>query len=112
MKMAILVRMDLDMGKGKIAAQVAHAAVEGALKSNKVKFYKWRITGQKKVILKVKDINELEVYCSRARREKITTTTIRDAGLTQIVPGSITVAALGPDEDSKIDKIVSELKLL
>lgn len=112
MKMAVLVRTDLDMGKGKIAAQVAHAAVEAALKVNKIKFYKWKVTGQKKVILKVKDINELETYCSRARREKINTVTIRDAGLTQIVPGSITVAAIGPDEDAQVDKIVSDLKLL
>nr|WP_287954573.1 peptidyl-tRNA hydrolase [Acidiplasma sp.] len=36
-KMVIAVRKDLEMGKGKIAAQVAHAAVSCALISMKKK---------------------------------------------------------------------------
>ena len=112
MKMAIIVRTDLEMGKGKIAAQASHAAVEAAFKANKMKFLRWKLRGQKKVVLKVKDLKELEKYTSRAKKEKINTVLIRDAGLTQISPGSVTVAALGPDDDTKVDRIVSDLKLL
>lgn len=41
----------------------------------------------------------------------------RDAGLTQIEPGSYTVVAIGPDDEEKIDKITGReglfpLKLL
>ncbi len=112
MKMAILVRTDLKMGKGKIAAQVAHAAVEASHKVSKLKYYRWKLGGQKKIVLKVKDLKELNEIVSKAKKEKINTVIIRDAGLTQIRPGSVTVAALGPDDDKKIDKITSHLKLL
>ena len=53
MKQVILVRNDLRMPKGKLSSQVAHASLEAALKSNKLK--EWRSKGTKKVILKVKD---------------------------------------------------------
>ena len=36
---------------------------------------------------------------------------IHDAGHTQIPSGSLTVLALGPDEDEKLDTLTGELKL-
>ena len=61
-KQVIVVRNDLDMGKGKIAAQVGHACVLGAehvRKSNPEWFSKWW-SGQEKVVLKVSSLKELE----------------------------------------------------
>ena len=55
-KIVVLVRMDLDMGKGKMAAQVGHASVELALRAQKMdrkSFDAWMSGGQKKVVLKV-----------------------------------------------------------
>ena len=60
MKQVILVRDDLKMDKGKLASQVAHASLEAALKSNKLK--EWKSKGTKKVILKVKDKKKLLKY--------------------------------------------------
>ena len=60
-KMVIAVRKDLAMGKGKIAAQVAHAAVACTLismKKNKKTFNEWYETGQKKVVVKVDNLQE------------------------------------------------------
>ena len=47
-KQVILIRQDLKMPKGKLAAQVAHASVEGLLKSHKDDINKWRGEGMKK----------------------------------------------------------------
>ncbi len=61
-KQVIVVRTDLDMGKGKIAAQVGHASVLGAehvRKSHPEWFKEWW-TGQEKVVVKVSGIKELQ----------------------------------------------------
>src|SRR5260370_7108669 len=53
MKLAIVVRADLEMGRGKIAAQVAHAAVAATLASfGGGAFHSWLADGQPKVGLK------------------------------------------------------------
>ena len=62
MKQVILVRMDLKLPKGKLAAQCCHASVEAVLNSSKKKVDEWRSEGQKKVVLKVKDDKELIEY--------------------------------------------------
>ena len=54
-KQVILVISELGLPKGKMAAQAAHAAVEAVLKSTKYKVNKWRSSGSKKIVLKVKD---------------------------------------------------------
>ena len=62
MKQVIVVRIDLDMGKGKIAAQVGHACVLGAehvRKSNPDWFKEWW-SGQEKIVVKVTSLKELE----------------------------------------------------
>ena len=61
-KQVIVVRNDLGMGKGKIAAQVGHACVLGAehvRKSNPDWFEEWW-GGQEKVVVKVDSLKELE----------------------------------------------------
>ena len=60
LKQVIVVRTDLKMSKGKIASQVSHASVEAVLKSNKNIVEIWRKEGMKKIILKVKDLDELD----------------------------------------------------
>ena len=52
-KQVILVRTDLKMSKGKVAAQVAHASTEATLRSDDQKIKAWRAKGMKKVVLKV-----------------------------------------------------------
>ena len=109
-KQAIVVRSDLGMGKGKIAAQVAHAAVSAADKSE----YKadWIRDGQKKTVLKVAGEKELVTIFEDARDFGLATALIEDAGHTQLEPGTKTCAGIGPAPDEKIDKITKDLKLL
>ena len=66
----------------------------------------------KKVVLKVSSEKELKDICKLARDEKLKCEIIRDAGLTQVEPGSITALGIGPADDKKIDKITGKLKLL
>jgi PTH2 family peptidyl-tRNA hydrolase len=61
-KQVIVVRKDLRMGTGKLAAQVAHAAVM-AVENTKMRninwFNSWFNAGQAKVVVKVQTLQEL-----------------------------------------------------
>jgi len=111
MKQVILVSKALKLSKGKLASQCSHASVEAVLKSDKKKVEEWR-KFSKKVILKVEDEKELLKFKKLADENKLINALIKDAGLTEIPPGTITCLAIGPDEDKKIDKITGKLKML
>lgn len=114
-KMVLVVRNDLKMGKGKIAAQCGHAAVgafEGALKKTPSVLRKWQHTGQAKIAVKVEcEQQMMEVYRT-AKANNLNCCLIRDAGRTQIEPNSKTVLAIGPAPKQIIDTITGHLKLL
>ena len=59
-KLVIIVRMDLGMGKGKIAAQVGHASVTASMNKNSQWINKWLDMGQPKIVLKVPGPVELD----------------------------------------------------
>ena len=111
-KQVILVRSDLKLPKGKLAAQVAHASVQAVLNSDKAKVDAWRRAGQKKVVLKVKDLKELLEFVNLAKATKLKTALITDAGRTVIAPGTKTCLGIGPDDEEKIDSITGKLKMV
>lgn len=112
LKQVILIRQDLKLPKGKMAAQCSHAAVRAVLNSDKRKVNKWDKEGAKKIILKVKNLRELKNYLNKAKQAKLKTAVITDAGLTVIAPGTTTCCAIGPDKEDKIDKITGNLPLM
>ena len=115
MKQAIVVRTDLKMGKGKIAAQVAHAslsAAEEAMHRRPEWYSRWKEGGQAKVVLKVGTEDELRDLHKKARTSGLPEALIEDRGLTQVEPGSVTCVGLGPGPDAEIDKLTGKLKLL
>ena len=113
LKQAILVNMELGMSRGKIAAQVAHASVEASLLSiNRKEFSEWKKKGMAKVVLKCPDLKTLLQTHRNAKREKLITALITDAGRTEIPAGSKTCLAIGPNSNTKIDKIIKDFKLL
>jgi PTH2 family peptidyl-tRNA hydrolase len=111
-KQVILVRNDLKLPKGKLGAQVAHASVEAVLRSGKDVVKNWRSEGMKKVVLEIKDLQELYKYKQMAEDLGLITAVITDAGHTVVAPGTTTCMAIGPDEEEKIDKITGKLKIL
>ncbi len=113
-KMVIAVRKDIDFGKGKMAAQVAHAAVSCALKSeknDKKNFKEWIRTGQRKIVVKIADLDALYRLKDMAEGAGVVTALITDAGLTQIAPGTVTCVGLGPSPEDVIDPITGNFKL-
>lgn len=112
LKQVIIVRADLKLPKGKMAAQAAHASVEAVLRSDKDKVKEWRQTGSAKIVVKIADKKELYKFNQMAKDSGLTTALITDAGKTVIAPGTETCVAIGPDEEDKIDTITSELKLM
>ncbi|MCX8194752.1 MAG: peptidyl-tRNA hydrolase Pth2 [Candidatus Micrarchaeota archaeon] len=114
LKQVIVIRSDLGMGKGKIAAQVSHASLSAFRQAelrDKFTARKWEAEGQKKIVLKVASEQELLALYEKVRRE-LPCALVRDAGSTQLEPGTITCFAAGPAEEEKIDKFTKELKLL
>ena len=111
-KQAIVVRTDIELGKGKLAAQVAHAAVGAMKNSGRYAVKKWESEGSKKVVLKVSSLKELKSIRNKAKSAKIPSFIVKDAGLTQLTPGTVTCLGLGPTEEKNLDQITSDLKLL
>tara|TARA_B100000315_G_scaffold252344_1_gene288945 strand:+ start:14090 stop:14449 length:360 start_codon:yes stop_codon:yes gene_type:complete len=114
-KQVIVVRSDLAMGKGKLSAQVAHAAVLAAEKTRKTRksvYKEWTSTGQAKVVVKVNSLDSLMNIQLLAETGGLVTAIIEDMGLTQLPPETVTCVGIGPDYSSNIDKITSSLKLL
>lgn len=113
-KQAIILRTNLGMDKGKLVSQGAHASVASAYKTlqkNPEIFKSW-IIHMKKIVLKVGSEKELLELKVKAAKAGLVVELIRDAGRTQIEPGSITALGIGPDTDEKISAITKELKLL
>ena len=112
MKQVILVRQDLKLPKGKMSVQVAHASVSALVKSHKDDIKKWQSMGQKKVVLKVEDKEELLQYKKNAEDAGLVVALVEDAGRTVLEPGTITCLGIGPDKEDKIDKITGKLKMV
>ena len=114
-KMVIVTRKDLELSPGKLAAQVAHAAVACALFTKKYNFKwfnKWQNEGGKKAIVKVDSLDEFFPLKEKAENLKITSVIIEDAGHTEIPTGTKTVLGIGPAPSNIIDQITGELTLL
>ena len=112
MKQVILVRTDLNMPKGKLSAQVAHASVNALLKSGKEDIKEWKEEGMKKVVLKVKDKEELLEMKKKCDNADLVNALIEDAGKTFFNEPTVTCLGIGPDKEEKIDKITGKLKML
>lgn len=115
LKLVLVVRQDLKMGKGKIGAQCGHASVgiyRRAVKSKDPYLDPWLEQGQRKIV--VKDDSEASILLLRnaATAKGINTYVVYDAGRTQIASGSLTVLAIGPAPESQLQDITGHLKLL
>ncbi len=111
-KQVIVIRKDLKMSKGKLAAQACHASVHAFERARWSLIEKWEKEGAKKVVLAVESQQELEELYKKVKEKRIPCFLVRDAGLTELKPGTITALGIGPDKEEKIDKITGHLKPL
>jgi PTH2 family peptidyl-tRNA hydrolase len=96
LKQVILVRRDLNLSRGKLASQVAHASVEAVLNSDTELVEEWRKQGMSKIILGVENLYELEKLINRAKSKSIITSVVWDEGLTEIKKGTVTCKLMVP----------------
>jgi len=114
-KLVVVIREDLELSCGKVAVQVAHAAVECVLKSKKSKntwLDSWLREGQRKVVVKAKNLRELYELEFKAKSLGLITSLIKDAGLTEVPPGTVTCLGIGPGPEEVINKVTGSLPLL
>lgn len=131
-KQIIAVRKDLNMPKGKIAAQVAHASMAvildmmskeymlhgkmekwSLLMCEQDEIFKWLHGPFVKIVVGVDSKDELmDLYIS-ASMAKIPNALIQDSGRTEFngVP-TYTCIGIGPAAAEEVDKITGHLKLL
>lgn len=116
-KMVLVVRTDIPMGKGKTAAQCAHAALEcyrqaSSDKTKRLVFDAWLRLGQPKIVLRISSEEAVMSLSEKTQSAGLITAVIRDAGRTQLRPGTITAVGIGPAPSEIIDQYTSHLKLL
>ena len=114
-KQVMVVRTDLDMGRGKAAAQVAHASLMSYFeveRADKKIAKEWLDSGEKKIVLKVSDEEALVKLYNAFKYKGVPCALVSDAGLTEIPPGSKTALGIGPWRSAEIDQFTKGLKLL
>lgn len=128
-KQVIVVRKDLDMKKGKLSAQVAHASLANILSMMNKKIsingkkykrilkynknsalYEWLEGRFTKIIVYVENEKELWKIHNLALSKKISCRMIQDAGFTVFNEPTYTCCAIGPDFNEKVDEITKNLK--
>ncbi len=114
LKQVIIVRNDIGMGKGKLAAQVAHASVS-AIDKIVIDWpewvEQWKSEGMEKIVLKVNSEKELLILFEKIKT-MFPAALIKDAGHTQIKSGTITCFGVGPVPEHLIDEFTKKLKLV
>jgi PTH2 family peptidyl-tRNA hydrolase len=120
MKQVIVYRKDLNTSKGKMAAQVGHAAVCAA-KASELKDFrvteKWFEELMMKIVLEI-DGDECMTALERIKQLYNICTNLGlpcflvvDAGRTEIDPGTVTCLGIGPCDAESIDAVTGHLKL-
>ena len=127
-KQVIVVRMDLNMRKGKIAAQVAHCAMKvffdklqwsiedegvAAIVGITSEMKSWMMGAFTKVVVGCQSEQELYDLAKKAEEAGIPTAIIIDNGFTEFHGNKTTTCvAIGPDLSEKIDLITGGLQLI
>lgn len=126
LKQVIVVRKDLNMRKGKMIAQGAHASLRaswaaqtGDYLSDPAKCFKWPDWWKewfhgdmRKIAVSVDSEQALLDIRQAAYEAKLPEALIKDAGLTEFKEPTYTAVAIGPGPAELIDKITGTLLLL
>jgi PTH2 family peptidyl-tRNA hydrolase len=124
MKQVIVMRKDLNMRKGKMCSQAAHASLKAVIENLEDPQVKEWLDGlftkicvsvdSKEELLEIYDFASTLIYYTKDDEKRVVPCAIiEDSGLTEFngVP-TYTCCAIGPAEDTVIDQITGKLKLL
>lgn len=112
MKQVILINDSLNLPRGKLAAQVAHASVASFLAASTADQREWLQCGMPKVVLSALGEQELLRYHQQAIEADLPAYLVRDAGRTVVASGTLTCIGIGPAIISTIDQITGDLRLV
>jgi peptidyl-tRNA hydrolase len=112
MKQVIVVNEALKLPRGKLAAQVAHAAIGAFIEAGEAARQAWVNSGMAKIVLKVDNEAELRRLYELALSRNLPAQLIIDAGRTVVPAGAVTCLGIGPASESEIDELTRHLKLL
>ncbi len=112
MKQVIVVNEALALPRGKLAAQVAHAAVDAFTAASATMQKRWLAQGMPKIVLKAASEEELLQLEKLARKAGLPVALIEDAGHTVVKAGTITCLGIGPAPAAYIDAITGGLSLV
>ena len=113
--MVLVTRADLKLSKGKLAAQCGRAVMECTVRAKKAiprNLDRYRREGARKIVCKAEDDVALKSILGQAKSADLVCYLVKDAGHTEIPPGTITVVGIGPGPRSEIDKITGNLQLV
>lgn len=111
-KQVIVVNESLGLPRGKLASQVAHAAVQGYLAANPTTRRTWLDAGMPKVVLRASSEAGLLDLLAHAQGLGLRAALIRDAGRTVVAPGTVTCLCIGPAAAERIDPLTGGLPLV
>jgi len=114
-KLVLVVRTDLNMTPGKIAAQCGHATLacyKALVKKNSKLVRHWEVTGQTKIALRASSEEEILELEAIAKSLNLCARSIQDAGRTQVEAGSRTVLGIGPAPVELVNQVTGHLRLL
>jgi PTH2 family peptidyl-tRNA hydrolase len=112
MKQVIVVNEALNLPPGKMAAQVAHAAVGAFLRASRDQQLGWLEAGMPKIVLRCDSQAALEAILAAAQDAKLPTLLVQDAGRTVVRAGTATCVGIGPEDAGRIDAITGKLSLM
>jgi len=112
MKQVIVVNRSLSLPKGKLAAQVAHAAVGAFVAASAQAQLAWLQVGMPKIVVYAADADALVQLEARAHAQQIPACLVHDAGRTVLPSGTITCLGLGPAPADILDPLTGELRLV
>lgn len=115
MKLVVVVRKDLGMTAGKMAAQCCHAtllAVSEVKSRDPQMIRSWKRQGAPIVILKTNNLASLREVHKKANDMNIAASPVCDAGRTEVEAGTMTCLAIGPAASEKCDQVTRKCRLL
>jgi peptidyl-tRNA hydrolase, PTH2 family len=111
-KQVIVVNEALNLPPGKLAAQVAHAAVGALVGAEPALQRAWFENGMPKIVLRCGSEATLLAILEQAQAAGLPSLLIRDAGRTVVQAGTATCVGIGPELAEKIDVVTGKLNLL
>ena len=112
LKQVIVVDQSLGLPPGKLAAQVAHAAIIAFLRAAPPLQRAWLESGMAKIVLACESGAALQALADQAANEGLSVGLVADAGRTVVAAGTVTCVGIGPDDATLIDKVTGALRLL